>query len=45
MGYKHVLRRIKECVINRRQKTNSSIVGEEHWKNNPYDLYTYGREA
>ena len=45
MGYRHVLRRMKECLINRRQKTNSSIVDEESWKNNPYDLYISGRGA
>ncbi|SVC22435.1 uncharacterized protein METZ01_LOCUS275289 [marine metagenome] len=26
------------------RRTNDSIVDEEGWKNNPYDLYVSGRE-
>ena len=44
LGYKHVLRRMKERMVNWMRQTNDSIVDEEGWKNNPYDLYVSGRE-
>lgn len=44
LGYKHVLRRMKGRLVNWMRQTNDSIVDEEGWKNNPYDLYVSGRE-
>ena len=37
LGYKHVLRRMKERMGNWMRQTNDSIVDEERLKNNPYD--------
>ncbi|HIO47275.1 TPA: DUF4976 domain-containing protein [Candidatus Poribacteria bacterium] len=44
LGYKHILRRMKERLVNWMRQTNDSIVDVEGWKNNPYDLYVSGRE-
>ena len=44
LGYKHVLRRMKERMVNRLRETRDNIVMEGGWQSNSYDLLVSGRE-
>jgi len=43
-GYKHILRRMKERMVNWLRRTNDSIVTDGGWQSNSYDLFVSGRE-
>ena len=45
LGYKHELRRMKARLVKWLRQTNDTIVQEDTWKANPYDLYVSKREA
>ena len=44
LGYKHVLRRMKERLVVWLNRTNDDIGADDAWKGSPYDLYLSRRE-
>ena len=44
LGYKHVLRRMKERMVKWLVSTRDTIVEDDSWKGSPYDLYLAERE-
>lgn len=44
LGYKHVLRRMKERLVAWLHETGDSIGEDDPWKGTPYDLFLSGRE-
>ncbi len=44
LGFKHVLRRMKQKLLKWLRSTNDGIVGETSWQSNSYDLFISKRE-
>ena len=44
LGYKHVLRRMKDRMVKWLRDTNDGIVNDGGWQSNSYDLFVSGRE-
>lgn len=44
LAYKHVLRRMKDRLVRWLRRTDDTIVQEDSWKTNAYDLYVSKRE-
>ena len=44
LGYKHVLRRMKDRMVKRLRETRDNIVMEGGWQSNSYDLLVSDRE-
>lgn len=44
LGYKHVLRRMKDRLVAWLNRTRDDIGSEDSWKGSPYDLYITQRE-
>ena len=44
LGYKHVLRRMKNRMVKWLRDTNDGIVNDGGWQSNSYDLFVSGRE-
>ena len=44
LGYKHILRRMKEKMVRWLRETDDSIAEEDSWKSSSYNLYISERE-
>jgi hypothetical protein len=44
LGYKHVLRRMKERMVHWLMRTRDTIAEDDSWKGSAYDLYLSERE-
>lgn len=45
LGFKHVLRRMKQRLVQRLKDTGDSIIGTTSWQSNSYDLFVSEREV
>lgn len=45
LGYRHVLRRMKNRLVEWLRRTGDDIVEDDSWKGAPYDLYVSRRES